>query len=298
MRTCEYVKPNGEFCGSPAIRGRDYCHWHLTCVARRLRAEKQEATQERTPLELPPLEDANSVQLAVMMVMDAMLHQRIGPRQSGQLLYALQIASSNLKQGVCFHPRQAADSKDPKPEEVTRCSSYDSLEEDYDIPEHAGQLQATNHDDGCAEAGEDAEEPPAEKEELSDVEQFLRYIQANDPSAQVDIDDPDFQRDACIWSQRKRERDEQHRQHWENIRHDLAEAASSADLERLKKLLARCYYTAGLQFESAGWKPAGPQKVLYSRKPPESVQQEWYQQRQANCNAEFDRLSQKEGAVK
>ncbi len=49
MRNCEYLKPNGEFCGSPALRGRDHCHWHLICVARRLRAEKQEATQDRTP---------------------------------------------------------------------------------------------------------------------------------------------------------------------------------------------------------------------------------------------------------
>ncbi len=297
MRTCEYVKPNGEFCGSPAIRGRDYCHWHLTCAARRLRAEKQEATQDRTPLELPPLEDANSVQLAVMMVIDAMLHQRIGPRQSGQLLYALQIASSNLKQGVCFHPRQQTES--PKPEELTCCSSYDSLEEDYNIPEQAGQLQATNHDDGCTEAAEDPDEPPAEQEELSDVQQFLRYIQGNHPAPpQVDLNDPIFQQDLGIWSQRKRERDEQHRRHWESIRHDLAEAASSADLERLKKLLARCYHSAGLQFETEGWKPAGPQKVLYSRKPPESVQQRWYEQRQANCDAEFDRLSQKEAAAK
>jgi hypothetical protein len=85
MRTCDYLKPNGSFCGSPALRGRDYCHWHLTCVARRLRAEKQEATQDRTPLVLPPLEDANSIQLAVMMVMDAMLRNRIAPKMSGQL---------------------------------------------------------------------------------------------------------------------------------------------------------------------------------------------------------------------
>ncbi len=139
MRNCEYLKPNGEFCGSPALRGRDYCHWHLTCVARRLHAEKQEATQDRTPLELPPLEDANSVQLAVMMVIDAMLRQRIGPRISGQLLYALQIASSNLKQGVCFQPAK------PQSEEgkTVRCTQYDALEADFDIAEHAEQLKST-----------------------------------------------------------------------------------------------------------------------------------------------------------
>src|SRR5208283_199630 len=132
MRNCEYLKPNGEFCGSPALRGRDYCHWHLTCVARRLSAEKQEATQDRTPLELPPLEDANSVQLAVMMVIDAMLHNRVSPRMSGHLLYALQIASSNLKQGVDFHPAKLQDA-DGKTMTPVRCTQYDALEADFDI---------------------------------------------------------------------------------------------------------------------------------------------------------------------
>jgi hypothetical protein len=144
MRNCEYLKPNGEFCGSPALRGRDYCHWHLICIARRLRAEKQEATQDRTPLELPPLEDANSVQLAVMMVIDAMLRNRISPRMSSHLLYALQIASSNLKQGVCFQPAklQTADGKTPKMTPV-RCTQYDALEADFDIAEHGEELKTS-----------------------------------------------------------------------------------------------------------------------------------------------------------
>src|SRR5208283_4349526 len=143
MRHCEYAKPNGEFCGSPALRGRDYCYWHLTCVARRLRAEKQEATQDSAPLVLPPLEDANSIQLAVMMVMDAMLRNRIVPKMSGQLLYALQIASCNLRQGVCFQPANALNAEG-QTEKMTpvRCTQYDHLEEDFEITEHAGQLKS------------------------------------------------------------------------------------------------------------------------------------------------------------
>jgi len=144
MRTCEYAKPNGEFCGSPALRGRDYCHWHLTCVARRLRAEKQEATQDCTPLVLPPLEDANSIQLAVMMVMDAMLRNRIAPKMSGQLLYALQIASCNLRQGVDFQPaREALPEGMNLQVKPVRCTQYDQLELDFDIVEHAEQLKST-----------------------------------------------------------------------------------------------------------------------------------------------------------
>ncbi len=260
MRTCEYVKPNGLFCGSPATRGRDYCHWHLTCVARRLRAEKQEATQDNTPLELPPLEDANSVQLAVMMVMDAMLRNRIGPRMSGQLLYALQIASSNLKQGVCFHPSQQASGEDAKPEDVTRCSSYDSLEEDYGIQEHAEQLQASEANPrlNAPEKAEAEQQKAEEEKELSEEEQFRRWVRSQGYCF-GDAFGPGSQSWEILFPKWRREIEERKR-HWDSIRHDLSEAANSEDLEQLKELVADCYHRAGLQYEAEGYKPAGPQK--------------------------------------
>jgi hypothetical protein len=61
MRACEHIKSNGEFCGSPALRGRAYCYFHLTWVGRRLRTQKQVMNMECPPLELPALEDANSI---------------------------------------------------------------------------------------------------------------------------------------------------------------------------------------------------------------------------------------------
>jgi len=254
MRTCEYAKPNGEFCGSPAIRGRDYCHWHLTCVARRLRAEKQEATQDSAPLVLPPLEDANSIQLAVMMVMDAMLRNRIAPKMSGRLLYALQIASCNLRQGVDFRT-----GKDAKPEKVTRCSSYDSLEADYGIQEHAEQLKAAKEDDrGYEDDGAEKEDRP-EENQPSEALQFLREKYGRD----VEEFYVPGEGELGPWRQGKQRQAEQCKLYWENIRRDLAEAAKTEDLESLKELVADCYRRAGLQYETEGWKPAGPQKVLF-----------------------------------
>jgi hypothetical protein len=102
-RQCEHIKTNGEFCGSPALRGRNYCYFHLTYIGRRLRAERLHARAMAAaadprvvPLELPPLEDANSVQMAVMQVIDAILHNRLDNKRAGLVLYALQTASSNL----------------------------------------------------------------------------------------------------------------------------------------------------------------------------------------------------------
>lgn len=68
-RQCEHIKTNGEFCGSPALRGRNYCYFHLTYIGRRLRAERvgeraaAYGADAVAPLEVPPLEDANSVQI-------------------------------------------------------------------------------------------------------------------------------------------------------------------------------------------------------------------------------------------
>ena len=75
-RTCDYVKPNGHLCGSLALRGRDYCHFHVTSVQRQLRAETQRAIAQGPPLELPPLEDINSIQIALMQVMNGLLQRR------------------------------------------------------------------------------------------------------------------------------------------------------------------------------------------------------------------------------
>ncbi len=124
MRTCKHIKANGEFCGSPPLRGREYCYFHLTVLGRRLRTQKHIMKGECHYLQLPTLEDADSIQLAVMQVMDALLRDQIDTKIAGLLLYGLQIASSNLKQGAHFEPDKSAS---------VVVGSYDSFEQDYDL---------------------------------------------------------------------------------------------------------------------------------------------------------------------
>jgi hypothetical protein len=147
MRTCEHIKSNGEFCGSPALRGRAYCYFHLTYVGRRLRTQKQVMNMECPPLELPALEDANSIQLALMQVMDALIHGRISTKVSGQLLYGLQIASSNLWQGANFEQGKSA----------TVVGSYDSFEQDYDLGDTDCELTVAEEDEEEAVVEDDSE---------------------------------------------------------------------------------------------------------------------------------------------
>ena len=135
MRHCEHLKTNGDFCGSPALRGRDYCFFHLTDLGRRLCAGKNAALPAAAPpLELPLLEDAASIQLALMQVTDALLRGALDPRRAGLVLYALQTASSNLRH-VARDAQQRV--------EAVVCNQYDSFEQDYGLEEYEADLHAT-----------------------------------------------------------------------------------------------------------------------------------------------------------
>jgi len=54
------------------------------------------ATVPAAPFFLPVLEDAASIQLAITQVCEHLLHRRLDPKKAGILLYAMQVASSNL----------------------------------------------------------------------------------------------------------------------------------------------------------------------------------------------------------
>jgi len=139
---CRHIKTNGEFCGSPALRGRPYCYFHLTYIGRRLRAERQARAQTSPEdavlaLHLPPFEDADSIQLSLMQVVDAILHNHIDRKRAGLVLYALQIASSNLGQGADF----TAASK------TAVAAGYDDFEDDYELGDEVPELTTDADED-------------------------------------------------------------------------------------------------------------------------------------------------------
>jgi hypothetical protein len=95
IRRCQHIKVNGTRCGSPAVREHNYCYFHVRWHKKGMQVNayfKQE--QIRT---LPTLEDANSIQVGVAEVMRQLLDEIIDHRTASLLLYALQIASANVK---------------------------------------------------------------------------------------------------------------------------------------------------------------------------------------------------------
>ena len=127
IRHCEHVKANGHFCGSPAMRGRHYCYFHIIHIGRQLRLERYAVHGlQAPPIELPLLEDAASIQLALMQVTEALLHGTLDRKTGGLVLYALQTASSNLR-----NMQKEAEAET----DSAICNRYDSFEQDYELDE-------------------------------------------------------------------------------------------------------------------------------------------------------------------
>jgi hypothetical protein len=92
---CQHVKVNGTQCGSPALRSRRHCFFHD-----RIRREQAKiAANASGPrrFELPLLEDANSVQVALMKVIQMLASGTLDHKTASLILYALQTASINLR---------------------------------------------------------------------------------------------------------------------------------------------------------------------------------------------------------
>ncbi len=88
---CHQVKQNGIRCGSPSMQGQPFCYFH-------------DRMMNRMPASLfPPLEDGNSVQCAIMQVLEGLAGGSIEVKTANAMLYALQTAAANLRR-VQFEP--------------------------------------------------------------------------------------------------------------------------------------------------------------------------------------------------
>jgi|SRR5271156_401048 len=92
---CQRIKMNGDRCGSPALRDQEFCHFHVCCSPVQVDVSTS-ATVPPAPFFLPVLEDAASIRLAIAQICEHLLHRRLDAKKAGVLLYAMQVASSNL----------------------------------------------------------------------------------------------------------------------------------------------------------------------------------------------------------
>jgi hypothetical protein len=155
---CQHVKMNGTQCGSPALRRRRQCFFHERI--RRERAKIAADTSAQRGFDLPLLEDANSVQVALMKVIQMVGSGRMDHKTAGLILYALQTASVNLRNAE-FEADEATDVVIDR-DDVHRTSigGPQWLEEDYeDEDEIEDEDEVADDEEGVAAREAEAEAP-------------------------------------------------------------------------------------------------------------------------------------------
>lgn len=102
---CQHVKTNGTQCGCPALRHRRHCYFHDQVRGKQARIA---ARNSLVRFDLPLLEDANAVQMALMDVMQRLGSGQMDHKTAGLMLYALQTAAVNLR-NTDFEAEDATD---------------------------------------------------------------------------------------------------------------------------------------------------------------------------------------------
>ena len=112
---CQQLKTNGTRCGSPAQRDLKYCYFHQRSFPTQFKVEPHHRQRGPYDILLPAFEDASSIQVALHQLTELIMRNRIEHKTAGLALYALQIASSNLKRMSQEIPKPTEVVVDPPP---------------------------------------------------------------------------------------------------------------------------------------------------------------------------------------
>jgi hypothetical protein len=155
---CTHIKTSGTQCGSPALRRRRFCFFHKNWQRQRSQLNAQPAA----PLSftIPVLEDADSVQVALMQVMRLILAGQLDPKIAGLLLYAMQTASPNLRQMKLEPHHLESVVIDP------RAVANNGVGDDAWSEEEFEELEEDEHEEGEEEDAADEENAEEEVESV------------------------------------------------------------------------------------------------------------------------------------
>jgi hypothetical protein len=97
---CRHILTNGTQCESPALNQEQWCFFHSRLHQRHQRFRPipvvTDSILRAQPVHLNALEDRESIQVALSVVINALASGQMETRQATGLLYGLQIASSNV----------------------------------------------------------------------------------------------------------------------------------------------------------------------------------------------------------
>jgi hypothetical protein len=120
---CQHPRFNNQPCGQPALKGQKFCRFH------------DSSHRSQPDYSIPMVEDALSLQFAIMQVIRALHDRVIDSKTASITLYALQIAGGNLK-------RLLADRQSPAEDPEREQSLAELLLKALQIPETPEELAA------------------------------------------------------------------------------------------------------------------------------------------------------------
>jgi hypothetical protein len=91
---CRHIFVDGRRCGSTSLRHEEFCYYHHTTRTPATTPRTRKA--RRSTVQLPLPEDRAAIQLSIGLILQRIATNELDPRRAGLLLYALQIASTNL----------------------------------------------------------------------------------------------------------------------------------------------------------------------------------------------------------
>lgn len=94
---CRHVMSSGSRCSSPALKEKDWCFFHHRLHDRYTLVHHSDRVMSPTPLLIPTLEDAESIQVGITLVIEAIAYGRIDEKRGALLIRGLQCAARNVR---------------------------------------------------------------------------------------------------------------------------------------------------------------------------------------------------------
>jgi hypothetical protein len=88
---CHHLHPTGKPCGSPALRGEQFCFYHHPT-----RRPPTRTVPFRTPFDVPPIVDAETLQMTLSEIIRRLADSTLDTKRASLLLVTLQMAKANL----------------------------------------------------------------------------------------------------------------------------------------------------------------------------------------------------------
>ena len=162
---CRHIKTNGIQCQAPSLTDANHCYFHTRLYQRHNGFRQTQAAPEHPGqhIHLAPLEDRESVQVALSVVINALATGQLEPKRATALLYGLQLASFNA----------ASLQLRPLPREIVR--DVESSPDGLDLAEPGAFAEILDLHDTSADSDDDDDDDDEDEDEEAEKEQTHDY---------------------------------------------------------------------------------------------------------------------------